>query len=290
MALSALRCFTLPYAPQTWQIVMAVIMLMLLVLSHGPQSNWLVPNSSTPHISAQLTHSRSTPLASDGSKSRYELQAPGSRPSNLSVSAVTKFSIRSASICAAWELPHLHADAITYHLGNVRNAALAGFANGPLVIATSDSVKIRKTQSLRNRQHFACTSEHRVNLFSLTCDVQQGKLRLLGRLPSLEPHRVCQDVLNFRGRGPEDPRILPLPYDDLAPTGEKRALIVVSDYVPAASDGEGALTYNRLMVAYVLTISDNGRATFGPPKVLGGWHSARSFARGLLSSRLHRSR
>jgi len=78
------------------------------------------------------------------------------------------------------------------------------------------------------------------------------------------PRRECQDILNFRGNGPEDARLLPLTTT--------RALVVYNDYAEAAG---GAVPFRRTIYVrdLVLQRTENGgsRAVLGPiMRVLGG--------------------
>ena len=112
------------------------------------------------------------------------------------------------------------------------------------------------------------------------------------QLPSLQPNRSCEDVLNFRGRGPEDPRLLPVELSN----GARGLLIFVTEYWPAAMAAQGSvagralqsaalkssllpnspygrgkgLAFDRRMVTYSFTLAEDGiqGGKLGPGLVL----------------------
>lgn len=121
----------------------------------------------------------------------------------------------------------------TAYLGRHFNGALSAGGFG-LFTHNADA----KSASARARN---CTSEHTIELRALRCDgrpltaptsrrAAPAWPRLLTLTAAL-PHRTCVDVLNFRGNGPEDARLLPLP--PRTSSDPPRILALYVDYAPA---------------------------------------------------------
>ncbi|KAL3910710.1 MAG: hypothetical protein SGPRY_008960 [Prymnesium sp.] len=133
---------------------------------------------------------------------------------------------------------------------------------------------------LRRKRKFSCRSEHSIRLWAQPCAgtrpshpsgpsntssfprPSQGSEEahctdpsvasgigncsaLVGEVRSALPGRPCQDVLNFRGNGPEDARLLPL--------GESTALVVYNDYAPKPAGGP--LSFRRTIYVSELSVS-----------------------------------
>ena len=142
------------------------------------------------------------------------------------------------------------ASRITGHtLGSLRNVAVTLFTSSPvIVLATSADVPL---PSQGPEAGFPCMSNHQVVLVVLDRETKRCKSRHRVELPSLLPDRPCADLLNFRGRGPEDPRLLPLWR---GPAGENLVLVLVNEYWPSAGRAPSAqLGFDRRVVAYVLS-------------------------------------
>lgn len=149
----------------------------------------------------------------------------------------------------------------TFRVGTYFNAAVTRVGSTTLFTSNADSVFAESRA--RN-----CTSEHRVDIRGLTCQHVSTPARsptparrristpLLTTIRSAQPHRVCQDLLNFRGNGPEDARVLPLTHTS--------ALLLFVDYSPAA-DGGG--TYHRRMHYRILSLASS-LPSLGPVRVL----------------------
>ena len=135
-----------------------------------------------------------------------------------------------AAACRSLErLPLLPHRMQHVRLGELRNAALYVADSAPqLILAASPSERLPR-QPHGSAQ--ACSSLHRVVLFSHSCQARPSDCqtpRLLAELPPLQPSRACRDVLNFRGNGPEDPRLLPIWKGD---DGQTQLLVLVNDTI-----------------------------------------------------------
>ena len=162
------------------------------------------------------------------------------------------------------------------HLAALRNLAVHASSSAELLLAASPSERL-PIGSENN-----CSSLHRVVLFLHSCRAPPsscgvGTSRLLAELPPLQPSRTCKDLLNFRGNGPEDPRILPLWRGD---AGQTQLLVVVNDYWPVRRRGPepvgqpvsdlvgSTLSFEKRMVSYVLSITNDAVAKLEPGRVL----------------------
>ena len=176
-------------------------------------------------------------------------------PANLNTDAVWRAcdavqSRASSSSKSNSNSSNARALLLTYMLSSDRNSALGSTPRRD--VANSAGAHLPSTHSaplvyMRLERGFqmvtdgsSCKHEHMVTVDVLHCEAENalsvGSLRSIPsplvtaslRLQSTMPSRPCQDVLKFRSRGPEDPRLIFL--------GRRRAMVIVADYAPAASE------------------------------------------------------
>ena len=167
-------------------------------------------------------------------------------------------------------------------VGPLRNTAISAASSAARFVLAASPDERLPWQEREQGAGYSCLSAHRVVLFAQNCQRQAGSSaeyespRLLAELPPLQPGRACSDVLNFRGNGPEDPRLLPLWDSD---DGQAQLLVLANDYWPAArrrapQPGDPTVLlrnqtgFDKRIVAYVLTIERDGTAGLGPARVL----------------------
>ena len=121
----------------------------------------------------------------------------------------------------------------TGYLGRMFNGALLSGGAGSFFTSNADG----KSPSSRARN---CSSEHRVEVREHRCTRglrSRAATPLLATITSALPQRTCMDMLNYRGNGPEDARVLPLPTAATAAAAaghhshSQRALLLFVDYV-----------------------------------------------------------
>ena len=200
----------------------------------------------------------------------------------MALPTINGSSLDVAAACRSFDPPPLALQHIFSHvLGPLRNTAISA-ASSParFVVATSSDERL-PWQERGKQAGYDCLTTHRVVLFAQDCQPQQvgnseyESPRLLVELPMLQPNRACSDVLNFRGNGPEDPRLLPL-WDNNA--GQAQLLVLVNDYWPVAghhmphpsspSAHDALMRFDKRIVTFVLTIDHGGNVTLGPARVL----------------------
>ncbi|KAL1499447.1 hypothetical protein AB1Y20_011651 [Prymnesium parvum] len=147
----------------------------------------------------------------------------------------------------------------TWRVGGARNGALAQLGLAILFVRGADEP--RRTDRASG---FGCRSTHRVFVDAVDCAPSKRAItrraRTLFEVPPLLKERECMDILNFRGHGPEDPRVLPL--------SDERAVMLVADYVPDSRAGRGGGGYRRGLVAHMLRTENGTVALEGLPRVL----------------------
>ena len=127
----------------------------------------------------------------------------------------------------------------TAYLSRSMNGAVAFVATAGQELHFFTSNVDGRTTEARNRN---CTSEHRIEVREHQCAAASGGLQLfsatnplLASITSALPHRRCIDLLNYRGNGPEDARVLPLVEETSAVVAmEHQALLLYVDYAKRA--------------------------------------------------------
>ena len=154
----------------------------------------------------------------------------------------------------------------TSYIGPFFNGAIAQWARpgGDTQIAEHRAAHFLFSNNVNGMSHGMrrrnCTTEHSIDIHSMAgpaniAGLRKRDARVLARLTSAVPQRVCIDVLNYRGNGPEDARVLPL--------SPSRAAFIYVDYAPATDSFIPASGYHRRMHVRVLDLS-NKAVQLGP--------------------------
>ena len=169
----------------------------------------------------------------------------------------TSFSFQmSATTCDVLSSPSCPPTVRTAYLGRRFNGAIAALGDGswPRVFTSNADAKSAAARA-RN-----CTTEHSIELRELRCSSasKAHSIPLLAKLTSVLPARTCIDMLNFRGNGPEDARVLPLPfyYSSTKATQQQtqRVMLLYVDYAVAPPSLAPSPPHHRRMHLAVLTI------------------------------------
>ena len=170
----------------------------------------------------------------------------------------------------------------TWRLGSVFNGAVAQLEAGLVLTENVDRKLVsrppgRPQSAAHPVSGFSCKSNHSIRLYGAPCprlhashlcqlwkrgrclghdrsllNTLPRKTLALAELEASQPDRPCQDELNFRGRGPEDARVLPLHGNT--------ALILYNDYAPCtvtqpSKQCAGQLPYHRTIYIRELRVS-----------------------------------
>ena len=159
----------------------------------------------------------------------------------------------------------------------VSTRRLGPYFNGALAIGLSGTTLLAANAQLKPRLR-SCKADHEVQLLRMptTSDAclrgdvasqqparKRNRWRPLAAVPAALPLRQCEDVVNFRGNGPEDGRLLV--------SGPSSAVLLYTDYVNETSLTTGSRYARRIYVATVELTRDGQQrlaARLGTPRQL----------------------
>ena len=125
------------------------------------------------------------------------------------------------------------------------------------LVAAGLHVERRRQVGRGTRAQLHYRAQHRAPRAALLIGVQSAFHTALAKLTSVLPARTCIDMLNFRGNGPEDARVLPLPfyYSSTKATAANAARDALDvDYAVAPPSLAPSPPHHRRMHLAVLTI------------------------------------
>ena len=141
---------------------------------------------------------------------------------------------------------------------SVSTRRLGPYFNGALAIGLSGTTLLLAANAQLKPRLRSCKADHEVQLLRMptTSDAclsgaaaaqqparKRNRWRPLAAVPAALPLRQCEDVVNFRGNGPEDGRLLV--------SGPSSAVLLYTDYVNETSLTTGSRYARRIYVATV---------------------------------------